>query len=359
MSQIAQYLKTCLFALPLIVAFSTQSASQSAKVFKAGAPRPTVLPGFQLAHCIQRPGRLRICKGISDTDSLLFIEKAGKTVVSWPVQLYVGETSDFEVLQADLDRDGRRELILANHDGTSNGIAVNTWTIYVFPDSEFSRPQAPLIFSVEEYGALGTFVSEGNTIFILTTRWVWSKDPQGRRRNGLYLVGQWWRYRSGELVPVTEKPLLTRRYLASFAAERGRTYRDQRAPYLWLKSRRVHALKKNPLTGAQENEVKHGVLESVSATPFTASATTVKIVFKPERGDPFTLEYFSDDYREGEDTLEHIGDALSGRIYPDRYFPATREKWLSGKRARLVTYGEGAQFEGLKVLWLNPKLKLR
>jgi hypothetical protein len=268
----------------------------------------------------------------------------------------LAETSDFEVLQADLNGDGRRELILANHDGTSNGLGINNWTIYIFPDSEFRRPLSPLIFSVEEYGSLGTFVTEGNSILILTTKWLWGKDPQGKRRNGLYLVGQWWRYRQGELVPAIERPLLARRYLERFASERGRTFGDQRAPYLWLKNPSAEVFKVNPLTGAQEKEVKPGVLQSVSATPFTESETTAEIVFKPEQGSPFTLAYSAEDHQVSEGAIEHIGDAVSGRIYPDRYFPALRENWLRGKRGRLITYGEGAQYEQLKVLWLNPRI---
>ncbi len=324
MTQFTQNLKTCLLVLLLIVALSTQSAAQPARVLRAGPPRPTVLPGFQLA-----------------------------------VQVYGGDTSDFEVLEADLDGDGRSEMIFANRDIVSNGLGASFWTIYVFPNSEFRRLLAPLIFSVQEYGALGTFVPEGNSVLILTTRWLWSKDPQGRRGGGLYLVGQWWRYRSGELAPVLERPLLARRFLASFATERGRTFSDQRAPYLWLKGRGVEVLKENPLSGTQEKEVKRGILQSVSATPFTESETNAEIVFKPEHGRPLTLEYSADNSQGGVGALEHIGDAVSGRIYPDRYFPAMREKWLRGKQARLVTYGKGAQFEGLKVLWLDRPVEAR
>jgi len=354
MSPFANFLKTSFLAILLILALSLQSASQSAKVLKGSPPRPTLLPGFDFAHCVVGPGRLRICKAISETGFLIKVEKAGKQVASWPVQVYVGETSDFEVLETDFDGDGRRELVVANHDATSNGFAVAFWTIYIFPDSRFHGPQAPLIFRVEDYHAFGTFVPERSSIPILTTRWLWSQDPQGRRGGGLYLVGQWWRYRSGELVPVLEKPLLARRYLNSFAAELGRTRSDQRAPYLWLKRRRVELLKETPLTGSGEEEVRHGVVQRVSATPFAKSETAVEIVFKPDDGRPLTLQYLGDSDHQGESSLNYLGDAASGRIYPAGYFPASREKWLRGRRARLVTYRKGAQFERLRVLWLKP-----
>lgn len=112
------------------------------------------------------------------------------------------------------------------------GMGVEFWTVYIFPDSEFRGPQAPLIFGVKEYGALGTIVPEGDHVLILTTEWLWLEDPQGKRGEGLYLVGQWWRYKSGELLPVVERPLMARRFLFSFESERYRTESNPRKPHL-------------------------------------------------------------------------------------------------------------------------------
>src|SRR5262245_49323 len=104
MSQFAQCLKICLVSLPLMMALGARAASQSARVIRAGSAQPTAIPGADLAHCIRRPGRLRICKAASSADAddngLLIIEKAGKRVVSWPIPLFAGQTSDFEVLHA-------------------------------------------------------------------------------------------------------------------------------------------------------------------------------------------------------------------------------------------------------------------
>src|SRR5262245_11893762 len=349
-SQFAQHLKICLLSLPLTVALGARAASQSAKVIRAGSPQPATILGVDLAHCIRRPGRLRICKTASAVDAhdrgSLIIEKAGKRMASWPIWLFAGQTSDFEVLQADLDGNGRSELILANHDSSSMGIGLDFWTIYIFPDSEFRGPQAPLIFGVDEYGALGTFVPEGDHVLILTTKWLGMEDPQGKRDEGLYLVGQWWRYKSGELLPVVERPLMARRFLFSFAIERDRTESNPRRPYLWLRSRKTELLKESPLIGDGKKEEKRGVLQSVDVTPLTHEEATTEIVFKPQSGQPVTLRYPADN------SLKHLGDAVSGRIYPDRYLPAMREK-LRGRQARLVTYGDDSEVEGEKVLWLT------
>src|SRR5262245_24102350 len=162
------------------------------------------------------------------------------------------------------------------------------------------------------------------------------EDPQGKRDEGLYLVGQWWRYKSGELLPVIERPMMARRFLFSFVSERERTESNPRRPYLWLRSRKTELLKESPLIGAGEKEEKRGVLQSVDATPLTDDEAAAEIVFKPDSGQPVTLKYPADN------SLEHIGDAASGRIYPDRYLPAMRER-LRGRRARLVTYGDDSE----------------
>jgi len=100
-----------------------------------------------------------------------------------------------------------RPPVVANHDGTSNGIAVDYWTIFIFPDPEFHNFTTPLTFSVEEYGSFGTFVTSGGRVSILTTTWVNNEDPKHKRGWGMYLVGQWWRYQSGELRPLLERPI--------------------------------------------------------------------------------------------------------------------------------------------------------
>src|SRR6185369_6594003 len=124
-----------------------------------------------------------------------------------------------------------RPPVVANHDGTSNGIAVDYWTIFIFPDPEFHNFTTPLTFSVEEYGSFGTFVTSGGRVSILTTTWVNNEDPKHKRGWGMYLVGQWWRYQSGELRPLLERPITARRFLFSFASERDETVNFDRVPF--------------------------------------------------------------------------------------------------------------------------------
>jgi hypothetical protein len=156
---------------------------------------------------------MRYCKAISDDEDSFVVERAGKRVASWPASVFAGETELFEILHVDLDGDGRRELIVADHTGTSCGMGVDYWKIHIFADPEFRRPQEPLVFDIEEFGAFGNVVPMGRSILILTTKWVGADDPQGKRDMGTYLFGQWWSYKGGELIPARNSPLVGRRYL--------------------------------------------------------------------------------------------------------------------------------------------------
>ena len=189
-----------------------QSDQQSSVLKKSTAPKPEVLVGYNRGHCVPVTYQLRVCKQTSDERDVFVIQHNGKQVGLWPARTSLGETSDFEVLRSDFNHDGRSELIVANHDSTSQGLGVDYWSIMIFPDATFSAETEPLTFSVEEYGSTGTFVADNHArLSILATRWVWTTDPKRKRGEGLYLVGQWWRYESGQLIPQTNRAKLARR----------------------------------------------------------------------------------------------------------------------------------------------------
>lgn len=329
-----------------------QADQQSGVLKKASAPQPEVLNGYNRGHCVSVTRQLRVCKQISDERDVFVIEKDGTEVGTWPATSSMGETSDFEVLRSDFNHDGLSELILANHDGTSNGLGVDYWTITIFPDTNFTPGVEPLTFSVEEYGTQGTFVADNHArLSILATRWVWTKDPKGKRDVGLYLVGHWWRYESGQLVPQLNRPTLARRYLFSFANERGETSGTDQVPYRWLKNPRTERLQHEQVTGASFR-TETGIIEDVSAVTKTESERNVKISFRTNAGTTVTYNYPTLAYAENsQSTLDFLGDGASGRIYPIRYFPARIDSWLKGRRATLRTYGDEPRAE--KILWLE------
>lgn len=323
---------------------AAQTYAQPGKLIDAGSPQPASIEGYHRGHCVALPNHIRICKLVSDNADVFLVEKGGKTLGTWPSTAFMGETEGFEVLHGDLDGDRQRELIVANHDTTSNGVGISTWTIAIFPDGDFRSFQLPLTFSVEDYGSSGTFVPANGRVNILTTDWRWGTER--KRGGGLYLVGQWWRYKSGELVPLNRNTI-ARRYLFRFAYERGETWESDRKPYQWLTNRSATAVTTEFITGASTSS-KGGAIQAISK-PEKSSYGAVQIVFKPDGEQPSTLLYPNDE--ESTSIDRYVGDAKSGRIYPHRYLPSDPEKWLRGKRATLRTYQENR----IEVLWLEPQ----
>jgi hypothetical protein len=339
--------------LLLTIFGATFQADEPSGVLKrASAPQSETLKGYNRGHCVSVTRQLRVCKQVSDERDVFVILKDGAQVGVWPATSSMGETSDFEVLRSDFNHDGRSELILANHDGTSNGLGIDFWTITIFPDTNFSTVADPLTFSIEEYGTYGTFVADNHArLNILATRWIWTRDPKGKRDVGLYLVGHWWRYESGQLVPQLNRATLARRYLLSFAYERGETSGTDRVPYRWLKNPRAERLKAEQITGASFRD-EPGIIEDVTDVTKPGSERAVRLKIQADDGETVYYRY---PRPEGPGlstpSVEYLGDAASGRIYPRYYFPAQIAAWLKGKRATLRSYGSIERTQ--EILWLE------
>ena len=180
--------------------------------------------------------------------------------------------------------------------------------------------------------------------------WLWAKDPKGKRGDGLYLIGQWWRYSRGQLIRSSNHAIIGRRYLESFAVERDRTIKSPAVPFKWLSGPKAERLRFDPLL-AQKNSEKEGVITNVSSE--TADQRSIlKIEFKPDYGAPLSFIYPQDD--SDENGLAGIGDLVvfgANRVYPSAYIPTSPDGWLKGRRATVVTYGENHR----RILWLRPK----
>jgi hypothetical protein len=329
-------------ALFLIVVLASTAFAQTSKLTKSAAPAPASVEGYDKGHCIALPKHVRICKLLSDDKDTFLVQKDGKSLGTWPGSTFLAETSDFEVLTGDLDNDRKPELIVVNHDSTTNGIAVTYWTIYIFPDPEFHNFMAPLKFSVEEYGSFGTFVTTGGRVNILTTTWVYNEDPKHKRGWGMYLVGQWWRYEAGELRPLLQRPIMARRFLSSFAGERGETVNFDRVPFRWLSHPSTEPVNTEFITKRSKMN-KAGVIEAV-----TRDKESIRIVFKPDGEQPVTLVY-PGDYEDND--LDYLGNAATGRVYPKNYLPGKPETWLKNRRATLRSY----EYNGRDGLWLERR----
>lgn len=123
---------------------------------------------------------------------------------------------------------------------------------------------APISVPIEEFGDNENFVYDRKTkrTNILITYWENYETIEPKRLWGLYLVGKWFRYRSGKLEPMVAKHTLARRFLNSFAAERDNGWFENRTPFTWLRDRRTFKLAREPRTLAKLLKVELGKLTS-------------------------------------------------------------------------------------------------
>ena len=345
----SKLLSACLLLIAInVCAFGQPSLS------KARAPEPANISGYVRAACVPLPVGIRICKCVSDAEDDFVAEKGGVIASKWPARAFLGETSDFEVLTGDLDGNGSKEVIVANHDMTSNGIGINYWTISIFPGASVQDFERPLMFSVEEYGSFGTFVRARRAVNILATRWLWTKALSGRRGTGLYLTGRMWRYQQGRLLPVAKRPLMARRFLNSFAEERGQTSERSDVPYRWLNNPQAEARRIDPLIAFKEKESLEGIISDVTLSE-KKDRITISIAFARTSGQSpsrISYAYPVEPDEQVKNAFSHIGETSTNVIYPENYLPAQPVKWLKGRRCKLVTYDGQYQSENLRALWL-------
>ena len=342
-----------LSAFVLIISTGVCAFCQQA-LAKAKPPEPATLNGYARSHCVSLPDEIRICKCISEAEDVFVAEKGGAIRGKWHASAFLGETSDFEVLTGDLDGDGDKELVVANHDATSNGLGVNYWTVSILPDLSLQDSERPLMFSVEEYGSFGTFVQARRGVNILATRWLWTKALGGRRGTGLYLTGRLWRYQEGRLLPVAKRPLMARRFLNSFADERGRTLEKSDVPYRWFNNPQAEARRTDPLVAFKVKESLEGIVNDVTLSQ-KKDEITISIVFaRASSQSPSQLSYAYpvEPDEHVKNAFRHVGETSTNVIYPANYLPAQPVKWLKGRRCKLVTYDGEYQSENLRVLWL-------
>lgn len=337
-------------AFLLVISINICAFSQEA-LSKARPPEPASLSGCARAHCVALSDGVRICKCISEAEDVFVATRGTEILGKWPTTAFLGATLDFEVLTGDLDGDRNKELIVANHDGTSNGLGINYWTISILPAGSLQDFRRPLMFSVEEYGSFGTFVKGRREVRILATRWLRSKALRGRLGDGLYLFGRLWRYKGGELLPVARQPLVARRLLESFAEERERTLNNPHVPYLWLNNPGAETRRLDPQVDFKVKETQEGVISDVVIAPVKGE-NTISIIFQPSGKPAITYAYPVNSGENAQNALRHVGEAANSIIYPSNYLPAQPLKWLKGRRCKIVRYDDGNESEDLKVLWL-------
>lgn len=169
----------------------------------------------------------------------------GRLLARWAVPGTFYQSLGFDLVRLDLDGDGQVEHVVAHHESEGNGLGVRFWMLYVVDGRQPER--FPLAFASMEHGD-DAFVHTPRGWRLLAGAWEEGVDP--RRGEGLYFAGRLFRYDAGRLAGDAAQPVRRRRYLNTFANERGRTYEAEedgsghgtrglpgQTPWRWLQHR--------------------------------------------------------------------------------------------------------------------------
>lgn len=290
---------------------------------------PAQATGCVRAHCIAlRDGR-RVCACTGDTAVTVRLEENGRVVHEWDADYSLASAAEsLGALQGDLDGDGRAETVVREWTDMSNGLGIRYYRLSVFDGRDPAR--APVRVGVHDFEPGGSFVrpAGGGDCRLIATRWTELDDP--RRGQGMYLVGQWMRYRDGRLEHDPDRPVVARRLLNSFADTR---FRTPNSPFAHLRHRDAEVRRDNgiPLP-ARLVRTDEGSIRRVRGV-FGDSLTLYlepNIVASHSLGDFYRQE-------DGWLFVTWLVDGATGRPYPPGYQPSDR-RWLQDVPTRLMTY---------------------
>ncbi|MEW6269040.1 MAG: hypothetical protein AB1689_07040 [Thermodesulfobacteriota bacterium] len=213
------------------------------------APHAATLDGCAAAHCAAVDVSVEVCacrpleaNDARDWSVRLTLREGGIERRRWAAETMLGDTDTFRVRHVDLDGDGRDEILVATLDAVSNGLGVHSWTLCIFAGRDRAAP--PACTALVDYPILGmlTRVADAKGCRVLATDWRSGSEP--KRGDGLYLVGRWLDYRDGTLSPTPGRPLVERRYLYRFEAERGAAFATEGArPLAWFRDATTRAVR--------------------------------------------------------------------------------------------------------------------
>ncbi len=215
----------------------------------------------------------------------------------------------------------------------SNGLGVSSWTIDLVPP----RSGAPVAsFSVQEFVPEGrsTETRAGQTVF-WATEWWSGPDPDGRRREGTYLVGRPFVLTPGGLVPAARLAIRARRMRTDFRTERG-------GPVRWLRDGRAVTWRTDPMLGGRP-DVTRGVVTSATLASLPEDGPVVTVTLRTDAEADLVI---TSNVWETSSAFGYVGDEATGRLWPAGYRPADVSAWLVGHRVRIEVRGDSPT-----VLW--------
>ena len=303
------------------------------------------------AWCVGAESNVRVCDFETDGigsprhsgDLVLYVDRKPALLAEGRWGVYRGM---IQLLMADLDGDGSQELIVVDHIATSNGMAMTVDRISIV--SDYRRDDRSWIsFTVDEYKkGPGTFVRrEGRSgLAIFSTEWERYQTLDPQRGYGTYLVGRWFRYVKGRLVP--EPGILVRRLLDGFDAERSKDSEDQ--PYSFFVNGKGRAMEGDPalVSGSSLGTVR-GTIERVTPNGDGGADFTLRI--DDGRRIDATFGYPTGD--KPDEHIDHIALTSMNRVLPEGILPSSVIGDVLGRRVRLERYQDGKGQQ--KVMWIE------
>lgn len=323
------------------------SAQAQSGLKELGRPVKTEIPGYDRAFCTKIDVDQRLCQGYLNDESEssdFFISDRSKQLSKWTAgDAFLGDLSQFSAATADLDGDGRSELVVAKLSAQSNGMGIKYWDVYILSSD---RSRNPLRFSAEDFSLAGSFFRRkaSKQWDILVASWEWS----GSSKPSLGLVGRWYNYKGGTLIPNQKKTISVRRYTKNFEKQRNATLSNVRVPSLWL----------TPRTSRQFRHDEE-IYTRPNLTPWridSVDEVTDKGIFKLKIAvsEPPIKRMIFDSVKDASDDNEifkRVGTRASRRVFPKNYAPADPSLWV-GKNAMYGTYNVGTAGEGA-ILWIE------
>jgi hypothetical protein len=229
---------------------------------------------------------------------------------------------ELEALRADLDGDGRTELVVVVPEHVRNHLAMTYAHVLVVGDGGVAQ------LSVAEWGDGSLIASEdGRGCDLLATTWDELRHPFDAA-SGLYLVGRPMTYAGGALVPRGGE--VVRRMRTFFHASE----RDERPqPAAWLSTPEAEwwpELALDPGCGANARTSRDG---TVTAARAVRGGIALAIAFdggeRAELAPDIDVDHVALGMR-----LERIGSLATNMLMPEDYAPANVATWV-GRRARV------------------------
>ncbi len=198
---------------------------------KLGDPVQVNTPGCDDAYCVKISASSQVCACLLSKESgttQITYKKNGVVLLQWNANIYpLAIASGLRVDAAGLNANGKEKLVVATMNSASNGMGIEYWDVRVLSDVAISNA-----VSVEDYGIMGYFTTNGKQCRLLVTRWIEGWEPG--RGYGLYLAGLWFRLHGNSLEYTYDRPAIKRRYLNSLQQLREHGFQKDE-PVLWFR----------------------------------------------------------------------------------------------------------------------------